>query len=113
MNSFAKIKQACERIGLPAYPDFNTQGEETYVVYNVAAETPTYFADDAPQAVIADLQAHLYMPADKNFFDDNLKMKRALFDAGFTFPAVVLNTTEENNTVRHIVYEFEDDIDDI
>lgn len=113
MNSFQKIKQVCSKVGIPAYPDFNTQGEDTYIVYNFAGETPACFGDDAPQAVIADLQMHLYLPSNVNFFDLHMKIKRAIFDAGFTFPRVALNTTEEDNQIRHIVYEFEDDCDEI
>lgn len=111
MTSFQKIQQACGKIKLPAYPDFNTNNEDTYVVYNIASEMPDNFGDDAPSDVIVDLQAHLYLPADVNFFDIKLKLTRALFEQGFTYPSVVLNTTEENNTVRHIVFEFEDDVD--
>lgn len=111
MNSFQKIQKACKSLKLPAYPDFNTNGEDTYVVYNIVSETPYNFGDDVPADIITDLQAHLYLPANRNFFDLKLKLTRALFEQGFTYPSVVLNTTEENNTVRHIVFEFEDDVD--
>lgn len=29
MNSFQKIQKACKSLKLPAYPDFNTNGEDT------------------------------------------------------------------------------------
>lgn len=111
MNSFAKIKKACKNAGLPAYPDYNTNNEDMYVVYNIVSETPDLFGDDEPNAIVASLQAHLYIPADKNFFDIQRRLSNELFRVGFTYPAVVLNTTEEDNTVRHIVLEFQDDID--
>lgn len=111
MSSFEKIQKACKSINLPAYPDFNIKNEDTYVVYNFASEVPANFGDDAPQSIIADLQAHLYLPANQNFFDIKSKLVNALFQQGFTYPSVALNTAEENNTVRHIVLEFEDDID--
>ncbi len=90
MTSFQKIQQACGKIKLPAYPDFNTNNEDTYVVYNIASEMPDNFGDDAPSDVIVDLQAHLYLPADVNFFDIKLKLTRALFEQGFTYPSVRL-----------------------
>lgn len=109
MNSFEKIKQACKSCNIPAYPDFNTNGEETFCVYNFSSETPDNFGDDAPGAIIADLQVHLYMPAGENFFALRKQLRQALFEQGFTYPSVTLNTTEEDNTVRHITFEFEDD----
>lgn len=109
MTSFQKIREACKKVGIPAYPDFNTNNEDTYVVYNIASEMPDNFGDDAPSDVIVDLQAHLYLPASVNFFDLKLKLTRALFEQGFTYPSIALNEVEDN--VRHIVFEFEDDVD--
>lgn len=109
MTSFQKIREACKKVGIPAYPDFSTQGEDTYVVYNIMSETPDAFGDDAPSDVIVDLQAHLYLPASVNFFDLKLKLTRALFEQGFTYPSIALNEVEDGE-VRHIVFEFEDDI---
>lgn len=110
MNSFQKIREACKSLKLPSYPDFNTQNENTYVVYNIVVETPVNFGDDAPESTIVDLQVHLYLPAHQNFFDLKNKLCKALFQQGFTYPSIPLNEVEENGTVRHIVFEFEDDI---
>lgn len=110
MTSFQKILQACRKLKLSAYPDFSTQGEETYVVYNIVGETPDNFGDDAPENVVVDLQVHLYLPANENFFDLKNKLCKALFQQGFTYPSIPLNEVEENGTVRHIVFEFEDDV---
>lgn len=110
MSSFQKILQACKSLKLPAYPDFSTQGEETYVVYNIVGETPDNFGDDAPENVVVDLQAHLYLPANQNFFDLKNKLCKALFQQGFTYPSIPLNEVEDGK-VRHIVFEFEDDVD--
>lgn len=110
MTSFQKILQACRNLKLPAYPDFNTNGEDTYVVYNIVSESPTNFGDDAPEACIIDLQVHLYMPANQNFFDLKNRLCKSLFEQGFTYPSIPLNEVEDNQKVRHIVFEFEDDI---
>lgn len=109
MNSFQKIREACKSLKLPSYPDFNTQNENTYVVYNIVGETPVNFGDDAPEACIIDLQAHLYLPAHQNFFEIKNKLAKALFQQGFTYPSIPLNEVEKGQ-VRHIVFEFEDDI---
>lgn len=109
MTSFQKIKQACKNIGIPAYPDFNTNNEDVYAVYNYSAETPVCFGDDTPQSVIEDLQVHLYLPAEKNFFDIKTKMCKSLFQQGFTYPSIPLNEVEDGK-IRHIVFEFEDDV---
>lgn len=109
MTSFQKILQACRKLKLPAYPDFSTQGEDTYVVYNIVSESPTNFGDDAPEDVIVDLQVHLYMPANENFFEIKNKLAKSLFEQGFTYPSIPLNEVEKGQ-VRHIVFEFEDDV---
>ena len=110
MTSYQKIKQACKSLKLPATPDFSTQGEETYVVYNIVGETPDNFGDDAPENAIIDLQVHLYMPANQNFFELKNKLAKSLFAQGFTYPSIPLNEVEDGK-VRHIVFEFEDDVD--
>lgn len=108
MTSFQKILQACKSLKLPAYPDFNTQNEDVYVVYNIVGETPTNFGDDVPESTIVDLQVHLYLPTHQNFFEIKNKLCKALFSQGFTYPSIPLNQVEKD--VRHIVFEFEDDV---
>ena len=108
MTSYQKIREACKALKLPAYPDFNTAGEETYVVYNIVNESPTNFGDDTPEDVIVDLQVHLYMPATENFFEIKNKLAKSLFEQGFTYPSIPLNQVEKD--VRHIVFEFDDDV---
>lgn len=110
MTSYQKIREACKSLKLPSYPDFNTNGESTYVVYNIVNESPSCFGDDTPEDVIVDLQAHLYLPAQQNFFDLKNKLCKALFQQGFTYPSIPLNEVEDGK-VRHIVFEFEDDVD--
>lgn len=78
-------------------------------MYNIASETPVNFGDDAPENAIVDLQAHLYLPANENFFELKNKMCKALFSQGFTYPSIPLNKVEDAKT-RHIVFEFEDDV---
>lgn len=110
MNSFEKIKAACDAVGIPAYPDFETKGEDTYAVYNYSSEYPDCFGDDAPEHIVASLQLHLYLPGDENFYEIRKLLRSALFEQDFTFPSISLNTVEDNN-VRHITFEFEDDED--
>lgn len=109
MTSFQKILQACRNLKLPAYPDFNTNGEDTYVVYNIVSESPTNFGDDVPENAIVDLQLHLYLPAHQNFFEIKNKLAKSLFEQGFTYPSIPLNEVEDGK-IRHIVFEFEDDV---
>lgn len=110
MNSFEKILEVCKRANVPAYPDFNTNNEDIFCVYNVASEHPNCFGDDAPGAVVVSLQLHLYMPKDMNFFTLKNNISRLIFLRGFTYPEISLNAIEDD--VRHIVFEFEDDDED-
>jgi hypothetical protein len=109
MNTFEKVKAACTSVSLPAYPDFNTNGEDTFVVYNLEAESPKLHGDDTPGAMVADVQVHLYLPAETNFFSIKKSLADALFSQGLTYPYTDLNTIEGTN--RHIVLSCEDDED--
>ena len=109
MNSFEKIKAACDRIGLPAYPDFDTKGETTFVVYNIETEYPMLHGDDEPGALVCGVQVHLYLPAEENFFTIKKQLADSLFRQGFTYPVTDLNSVEGQD--RHIVLSCEDDTD--
>lgn len=102
MTEFEKIIAAIEPFGFPYAPDIYEGGEESFFVYNYADERAVFYADDAPAAVKASVQVHLYIPAENNFITMKNEIREALFRQGFTYPEV---TVLREKKKRHIVFE--------
>lgn len=99
-----KIKNALKKFELPVTPDFFGGGEREYVTFNYADDHAAVFADDVPILVETDMQIHYFLPADKNYLGAKKGMRKALFEAGFTYPDVT-EFVEPDSNVRHIIYE--------
>lgn len=106
-----KIRNALAGFALPVTADFFGGGEEEYVTFNYADDRAAAFADDVPILVEADLQIHYFLPADKNYLKNKKEIRKALFGAGFTYPAVT-EFTEPDSNVRHIIFECRIENDD-
>ena len=65
---------------------------------------PLGFADDAPHYEGYLVQVHFFAPLDMNVSKLKQKIKRALLDAGFTWPSTTDASDEDG---RHIVFECE------
>lgn len=102
MTEFEKIVNAIKDFGFPYEPDIYTGKAEKYFVYNYADERGDLFADDAPGTVIASVQVHFFMPAGEDFIKIKNKIRKSLFQHGFTFPEVTVIKEEKK---RHIIFE--------
>lgn len=102
MTEFEKIIAAIKPFGFPYAPDVYEGSEEHFFVYNYADERVVIYADNAPVAVRASVQVHLYIPADENFIVLKNRVRRALHKQGFTYPEV---TVLREAKKRHIVFE--------
>ena len=102
MTEFEKIIAAIEPFGFPYAPDIYEGSGESFFVYNYADERATFYADNAPAAVKASVQVHLYMPAEENFIALKNQVRAALFSKGFTYPEVTVLREKDK---RHIVFE--------
>lgn len=111
MTTYEKIKSVADSLNIPAYPDDFTKSDEKYITYNFQYEDPANFGDDEPNAVVAMVQVHLFMPRDENFFALRTAIRKGLFEAGLTYPTVTYNAVESGTDTRHIVFECEDDED--
>lgn len=102
MTEFEKIIAAIEPFGFPYAPDIYEGSEERFFVYNYADERASFYADNAPEAVKASVQVHLYIPAEENFIALKNQVRAALFSKGFTYPEVTVLREKDK---RHIVFE--------
>ena len=113
MNTFEKVKSAADSLNIPAFPDWYYGDDlDTYITYNMSEETPDNFGDDHPNAVLATVQVHLFMPCNVNFFELRNNLRKALYETGLSYPSVVQNNIDDGTTIRHIVFECEDDEDE-
>lgn len=97
------IKQAVEPVVPICVPVLYDGNEEVYTTFDVNT-IGADFGDDAPAHEINLVQVHLFAPFGVNTIDIRRKIKRALFDAGMTWP-VEEDATDEDG--QHFVFECE------
>lgn len=109
MSAFAKIKAIAYGMGIPSYPDVYP-GEDSnrpteWITYNYSYIEGVLFGDDGAEEEIESLQIHYFCPATYNFIARRREISEALCEAGFTHPIVTQAGLEDNDRLRHIVFE--------
>lgn len=104
MSAAERITAALAPLGLDTDNGISRSEADEYIVFR-ADTLPTGYADDRPQYERALVQVHYYAPAAGSASAVTERIKRALFDAGFTWPAV---TDASDADGRHLVFECED-----
>lgn len=104
MTAFENIVEAIRGFHYAYSPDTYKGAGEKYFTYNYADQRGTAFADDEPEAVIAYVQVHFFLPEKENFLKEQNQIRMALFRQGFTFPQV---TVDVENQKRHLIFECE------
>lgn len=105
------IITALSPFGVDVTPDFFGEGDEEYFTFNYADDRASDFGDDSPTHTVAYMQIHYFCPVKKDYLEMKKKVRKALFDAGFTYPSATV-LLEPGNTVRHIIFECEIENDD-
>lgn len=95
MDAVLKIPTVLQQIGLEIDQNVYKGSKKEYIVYNIATETPTDFADNTPQYDEVYVQVHLFLPKDKNYLAYQQKIRHLLFEAEFGYPSVALNVVED------------------
>jgi len=105
MTTFQKIIEALRPFGCPCVPDIYKDGEsDKWFTYNYASDYGTGYSDDEPEFAIVSIQVHLFLPEREDFIHLKKKVRRALFNQGFTFPEVTVLLEKDTGT-RHLVFE--------
>lgn len=99
-----KIIQALSPFCMKVTPDFFGEGEEEYFTFNYADDRAVSFGDDAPTSAVAYMQIHYFCPVKKDYLKLKKEVRKALIDAGFTYP-VVTDATSSGDEERHLVFE--------
>lgn len=103
MSVDSRIKAALSVFGDPVENAVYHGDKERYYVFNYSTSGMD-FADDEPGHEKYFVQVHLYAPLGENITQRIKQTKRALNDAGFTWPKTANASDEEG---RHIVFECE------
>lgn len=109
MSVLGQMENVLKEFGWPFEKDvfMKTKAKglpDKYITYNVAAEHTIQFADDTPEMEEVRFQVHMYLPYMENYTKSKNTLRRLLFQAGFTYPQVVLNITEDTTTEKGIRY---------
>lgn len=103
MSVDAQIKAALSGFGDPVENAIYQDKAERYYVFNYSTLGAGY-ADDNPIHERFLIQVHLFAPISENITSRIKETKKALSDAGFTWPSTT-NASDEDS--RHIVFECE------
>lgn len=113
MSVNQKIIAALKPIGVPVVPDTYDEKYDgksaAYCTFNYTT-IPAEFGDDAPRCERYLIQVHFFCPERSKSLEQRGKMKRLLFQAGFTWPEEVnaTNTVEDKDKrMQHFVFECE------
>lgn len=89
--------------------DFFGGGAKEYFTFNYADERGAIFADDTPMAGIAYMQIHYFCPLKKDQVELKKRIKKALFEAGFTYPSITelpeADSKDPDGGVQHLIFE--------
>lgn len=117
MTTYEKIVKAVKPLGINFYPDIKTvpRYDVIWITYNMADDYGSEFADDEPYVTVNSVQVHLFMSEEAlgyEFYDLKTKIRKALFNAGFTWPEVTMEV-EEDGRIRHLIFEcdIEEDVE--
>lgn len=103
MSLESEIRSAVAFTGLDCAAGEYTGSASAYLVMNHST-VPTHFADDEPEDERQLVQLHLYCPTKQNTVQLRTDIKRAIHEAGFSYPSTVDAT---DKTGQHVVFEFE------
>lgn len=98
------IIAALSPFGLEVTPDFFGGGAEEYFTFNYSDDRASDFGDDRPTHTVAYMQIHYFCPVKKDYLEIKKKVRKALLDAGFTYPTVT-DATSLGDDERHLVFE--------
>lgn len=91
--------------GFDVAMDIYTGDNKPYIVYNIDTESNESAYDDTPKLDTVYAQVHLYCDTRYDCTQLKKQIKSLLFDTGFSYAKVTLNTIETDTMLRHICFE--------
>lgn len=109
MSIASRVIQAVAFAGLQCSQVSYNGEDDTYLTINMDA-IPDMFCDDAPDADVWLVQLHLFAPFSRDTTRIRRQLRKAIFEAGFTYPDMTdasLTIRSTDGTEQHIIFEFE------
>lgn len=101
-----KIREALAPFGCPVKPDLYTGNEARWFTFNEADNRAALHANNSPRGDRVAMQIHFFLPLEENYLSERRRIRRALLNAGFTYPFITM-LTEDDTRIRHIIFECE------
>ena len=111
-----KIIDALKPFGMPVVPNHYSGTEKRYMEFDLYDDKGTCFCDDYPEMDIVTVQVHLFLPAEENYLSLKKQIRKALYEAGFTYADITEivepeATSQYPKGIRHLTFETEIDED--
>lgn len=100
------IKKALEPFGYPVKPDLYTGPEKKWITFNEADNRAVMHGNNRPLGDLVSMQIHFFLPLTENYLKERREIRKALLNAGFTYPVITM-LTEDDTGYRHIIFECE------
>ena len=108
MSAEKKAREALAGLHIPIELGTYRGGEEEYISIFSDLEEAQGFADDSPVADLCSIQVQYVCPVQNEYEEKKKLIKKLLFHAGFTYPAI---TQRVDATIRQVVFDCEIDLE--
>lgn len=106
MGLSGRVREALSEVDIPVSEDFFGGNAAEYLAFAIADDKGAVFADNGPVFGVVQLKVHYFLPAAKNYTENKRRIRKALYNAGATWPEVTA-LTEDDGKTRHLIFECE------
>lgn len=107
-----RITDILRQFGYPVCQGLYEGKADTYFYWVMADDRGYDFGDDCPEEDVVSLQIHFVCPWTVSYTEIKKRIRAALLDADCTYPRVV-DLSDEEGRIRHLVFECEAEDTDV
>jgi hypothetical protein len=93
--------------GWPVHPDTVRTDADHYITFNTYYDKGDDYGDDAPESNVLSVYVHMYLPDKENYLQHKSKVRKLLFEGGFSYANVTELTDPDREGLRHIIFDVE------
>lgn len=87
--------------------DLYTGKKNKYIVFTYEDENGELYANDQPEKNHVWVQIHLYLSHNEDYRQLKKEIRSRLFEVGFSYAQITINTVETETKLRHICFRTE------
>ena len=87
--------------------DLYTGKKNKYIVFSYEDDRGELYADNKPKKNRVWMQIHLYLPNNEDYRKLKKEIRSRLFEIGFSYAQIAINTVETETKLRHICFRTE------